>query len=93
MSNYSVYVTPDALNEIKSSPGNMRQRIKRAIDDLANDPRPHDSKVLTIDNSNDDIEVRRIRLEKWRILYAITEVDKVVDVWRFGNARPMTTVI
>jgi hypothetical protein len=40
MSRYTVYVTPRAWDEIKALPGNMRQRIRRLITDLATDPRP-----------------------------------------------------
>ncbi|MCL4861516.1 MAG: hypothetical protein KJZ93_19010 [Caldilineaceae bacterium] len=37
---YTVYVLPRALQEIKRLPGHVRQRVKRLIDDLAEDPRP-----------------------------------------------------
>ncbi len=40
MSRYTVYVTPQAWREIKGLPGNVRQRVKRAVDALAADPRP-----------------------------------------------------
>lgn len=40
MSNYSVYVIPQAWKEIKQLPGNMRQRVKRAIDGFVSDPYP-----------------------------------------------------
>jgi hypothetical protein len=46
MSQYSNYVVPESLQAIKKLPGNVRQRIKRAINDLANSPRPHGSKRL-----------------------------------------------
>ena len=35
MSRYTVYIIPRAWKEIKDLPGNMRQRVKRAIDALA----------------------------------------------------------
>jgi len=40
MSRYAVYITPRALREIKNLPGHMRQRVKHAIDELADDPHP-----------------------------------------------------
>lgn len=46
MSRYTVYVIPHAWKEIKDLPGNMRQRVKRAIDALADDPRPPKSKAM-----------------------------------------------
>lgn len=78
MSRYAIYITSDALLEIKGLPGNMRQRIKRAIDKFADNPRPSGAKALDLPGI--DFEVWRLRIDKWRIIYAITESDKVVDV-------------
>jgi mRNA interferase RelE/StbE len=79
MSVYTVYVTPTALKEIKDLPGHMRQRVKRAIDELDDDPHPAGSKRLEIPETI-PVEVWRIRLEKWRIVYMITEIEKIIDV-------------
>ncbi len=78
MSRYTVYVIPDAWKEMKDLPGNMRQRVKRAVEALADNPRPPKSKVLDVPDL--ECELRRLRLDRWRIVYAITEADKVVDV-------------
>jgi mRNA interferase RelE/StbE len=59
----------------------VRHRIKRAIDDLAGDPRPPRSKQLDVTEHEDlDCEVRRLRIDNWRIVYLITEAEKTVDV-------------
>ena len=79
MSVYTVYVTPTALKEIKDLPGHMRQRVKRAIDELDDNPHPAGSKRLEIAETI-PVEVWRIRLEKWRIVYMITETEKIIDV-------------
>ena len=79
MSVYTVYVTPTALKEIKDLPGHMRQRVKRAIDELDENPHPAGSKRLEITETI-PVEVWRIRLEKWRIVYMITETEKIIDV-------------
>lgn len=79
MSVYTVYVTPTALKEIKDLPGHMRQRVKRAIDELDDNPHPAGSKRLEIPETI-PVEVWRIRLEKWRIVYMITEIEKIIDV-------------
>ena len=78
MSRYTVYVTPRAWKESRRLPGHIRQRVKRAIDALAQDPRPARSKKL--DTPELKAELWRLRLDRWRIVYAITEDDKVVDV-------------
>jgi mRNA interferase RelE/StbE len=81
MSQYSVYVVPDEFQDIKKLPGNVRHRIRRSIDDLANNPRPSDSKRLDTEPAKADaIDVWRIRIDSWRIVYLIDEVDKSVDV-------------
>ncbi len=46
MSLYTIYVTPNAWDEVQDLPGHMRQRVRRAIAALADEPRPAESKVL-----------------------------------------------
>ncbi len=86
MSRYKLYVIPRALDETKSTPGHIRQRIKRAIQGLANDPRPPNSKALDVPGLGR--EVRRLRLDRWRIVYAITEADNAVDVLAVRKRPP-----
>jgi len=83
---YKVYVTSEALREIKGLPGNVRQRVKRAIDAFAENPHPSASKALKIPDGNYDLW--RLRLDKWRIVYAITEADHVVDVLAVRKRPP-----
>ncbi len=87
MSKYAVYVTPSALREIKDLPGHVRQQIKRIVDALADDPRSSDSKALNVPEAL-EYEVWRLRLDKWRVLYAITEEKKVVDVLAVRKRPP-----
>jgi mRNA interferase RelE/StbE len=86
VSRYTVYIIPDAWPKIKELPGNIRQRVKRAIDSLADNPRPARSK--TLDVADVTPEVRRLRLDQWRIVYAITEAEKIVDVLTIGKRPP-----
>jgi mRNA interferase RelE/StbE len=86
VSRYTVYVTPAALKEIKSLPGNMRQRARKAVDALAENPRAPKSKHLEIPTV--DAEVRRLRLDRWRIVYAITEAELIVDVLAIRKRPP-----
>ena len=86
---YKVYVVPEAWKKIKSLPGNVRQRVKRAIDGLADDPRPPKSKELDVSQLPEvDAEVRRLRMDKWRVVYAITEADAAVDVLAVRKRPP-----
>lgn len=86
MSQYTVYVTPSALREINDLPGHIRQRVRRAIDGLTDDPRPAGSKELDLPGVN--YSVWRLRLDQWRILYAITEAEQIVDVLAVRKRPP-----
>jgi mRNA interferase RelE/StbE len=83
---HQVFITPRALEEAKELPGHMRQRIRRAIQALADDPRPANSKELNVRGLEQ--EVRRLRLDKWRVVYAITERDAIVDVLAVRKRPP-----
>jgi mRNA interferase RelE/StbE len=75
---YSVYVLPSAWEEIRALPGDMRQRVRRVIRELKGTPRPSDSKPL--EYGYVPYELRRIRLDRWRVIYAIHEDDAVIDI-------------
>lgn len=81
MSQYAVYVLPGEFRTIKRLPGNMRQRIKRAIDGLTDNPRPPGSKQLQVSDDEEFAwELRRLRIDNWRIVYLISEDERAVDV-------------
>ena len=86
MSRAKVYVTPAAWREIKSLPGKVRQRVRKAIEALAENPRPAKSKALMLPDV--PAEVRRLRLDLWRIVYAITENDEIIDVLAVRKRPP-----
>lgn len=92
MSEYRVYVTPAALREVKELPGHVRQRVRRAIDDLAANPHPPESSALDLSGIElpraVGCEVRRIRIDKWRVLYAVTEAENVIDVLAIRKRPP-----
>lgn len=43
---YRVWVDQQAIAEVRKAPGNMRQRIKRAMIALGDSPRPDESRSL-----------------------------------------------
>jgi mRNA interferase RelE/StbE len=63
---------------LRRCPETSRQRVRRAIDALAGTPFPPESKNL--DAPSVDITVCRIRLDRWRIIYAVSETDATIDV-------------
>ena len=80
MASYRVEIEPTCRMEIRQLPGNFRQRIVRAIQELRDDPRPQNSISLDIGSlqllADTSAELRRIRMTPWRIVYAIE------DEWR-----------
>jgi len=86
VSRYTVYVVPRAWQEIKDLPGHMRQRVRRAIDGLADNSRPPRSRRLKTERVTPDLY--RLRLDRWRIVYGITEEYKVVDVLAVRKRPP-----
>ncbi len=86
MSRYQVYVTPGASKEIRELPGNVRQRVKRVVTGFAIDPRPAGSKRLDVPDVA--YELYRLRIENWRIVYAVTDVDGIVDVLAVRKRPP-----
>ncbi|MBX2999984.1 MAG: type II toxin-antitoxin system RelE/ParE family toxin [Caldilineaceae bacterium] len=86
MSTYTTYVHPQAWQEIKELPGNMRQRVRQTINDLQIEPRPSQSKRL--DTPNPVLDLRRIRLERWRIVYAIGEDEELIDILAVRKRPP-----
>jgi mRNA interferase RelE/StbE len=83
---YQVYVTPEALSEIKDLPGHIRQRVQRAIQELANRPHPAQSKQL--DFHAPERQLCRFRMDKWRIVYAISEAENAIDILAVRKRPP-----
>ena len=90
---YKIWMRPVVHDTRKKLPGHIRQRVKRTIDRLAEKPRPPRSKEL---NLPDDVhlsiqaewEIRRIRLDNWRIVYGINENWKEVAILTVQKRPP-----
>jgi len=74
--------TDAARRDLINLPGNYRQRLRRIIESLAGQPRPHGAKEL-----RERPDRYRIRVDRWRLIYRIDEADGVVLVLR---VRPKT---
>jgi len=89
---FTVYVTPSALEEIKELPGHVRQRVKRAVHELAENAAPSNSKTLDLTGIAPDLDpekkLRRIRLDRWRIVYSISKSEKIIDVLAIRKRPP-----
>lgn len=87
MSRYRVYITPQAFSEMKGLPGHIRQRVKRAIDELKDNPRPPGSDELDVPSDLEALALR-LRLDKWRVIYTVTEAEHVIDVLAVRKRPP-----
>lgn len=75
-----LWVEPAVIGEIADLPGNIRQRIRRTIQELPSNPRPAHSRALDLpeDLRIPGLEARRMRMEHWRVIYVIDhELDLI----------------
>ncbi len=87
---YDVFIESEAHKQRKKLPGHVRQRIKRTIDQLDTNPYPHTSRILDMTGYDvpDDVELRRIRIKAWRLIYAVNEYEKWVWVCGIQKRPP-----
>lgn len=86
---YQLWIEPELYALRDRLPGNVRQRVKRALDDLAEDPHPAGSRPLDLTGLDlpSGVELCRLRLGKWRIIYAINVAERWI--WALGiRQRP-----
>ncbi|MFT4187346.1 MAG: type II toxin-antitoxin system RelE/ParE family toxin [Aeromicrobium sp.] len=79
---HSVEFTSAAARQIKKLPRPARDRVLDAVDDLADDPRPHNSKKLKGEDT-----AWRIRVGDYRVIYDVLDDQLVVTVVRAGHRR------
>lgn len=77
---YDLFIEPDVHDIRRDLPGHFRQRIRRLIDELGATPRPAGSRALDITGLAlpSGVELRRIRLDRWRIVYAVSDAEQWV---------------
>jgi len=81
MASYKIVVKKSVAKDLKNIPKKDVQRILSAIEQLADNPRPPQSKKLS------GQERFRIRQGNYRILYAIEDNQLIVCVVKVGNRR------
>ena len=72
---YRLRISEIAEWEIRRLPGHVKQRARRIINGLADNPRPIDAKELRGRAGR-----YRIRLDKWRIIYRVNDSIQVVEI-------------
>jgi mRNA interferase RelE/StbE len=84
---YRLWIENEAKTEIKRLPGHMRQRVGRAVLDLSAEPRPHNSHRLRVPEGI-ELEVRRLRLDRWRVIYVVDEEWSEIGVLAVRKRPP-----
>jgi len=81
MASYKIVVKKPVSKDLKSIPKKDIQRILTAIQNLADNPRPPQSKKLS------GQERYRLRQGSYRILYTIEDEQLVICVVKVGSRR------
>lgn len=78
---YEVELSSRAAREFLKLPKTAQQRLAPRIDGLAEDPRPAGAEKLV------GLDVLRIRVGEYRIVYFVDDAARVVTVARIGHRR------
>lgn len=84
---YQLWVKDEAKQEIRQLPGHVRQRVRRIVQNLSDEPRPSDSIQMSA-SAHTVLEVPRVRLDVWRIIYVIDEKWSEVGVLAVRKRPP-----
>ena len=87
---YSLYLDPEVHASRTELPGNVRQYIRSRIAELATVPRPPDSRELrlTTNIAPAGVEIRRLRISHWRVVYGIHDAEQWVWVLAIRRRPP-----
>jgi len=91
MGSYQVEITHAARREIRNLPGHVRPLIFREIQALEKEARPYSSKGMKSTKSfkiPKDIELRRIRIDRWRVVYVVEQDLSLVTVLAIRKRPP-----
>jgi mRNA interferase RelE/StbE len=80
---YKITIKKSALKEIQELPKPSILKITTAIDALSQNPRPVGCKKL----KGEEEYIWRIRVGDYRVLYAIEDVIKIVDLRKVGHRK------
>lgn len=90
---FQLWMLPAVHNVRQRLPGDVRNRIAQLIEQLQVTPRPANSITLTLSDSvpeqvRTEWEVRRIRIDDWRIIYAVNETWREIGVLTIRQRPP-----
>jgi mRNA interferase RelE/StbE len=77
---YRLILSKPAVKALRELPSSVNIRVAAVIDGLSEEPRPQGCKKL-----QGKEELWRIRVGDYRVLYAIDDTIRIVDVRRIGH--------
>ncbi|MGP8214571.1 MAG: type II toxin-antitoxin system RelE family toxin [Bacteroidia bacterium] len=80
---YRITFKKGAIKELQRLPSFTVKNISRAINKLAENPRPDGCKKLVDSKEN----MWRIRVGDYRVLYVIEDKIQIVDIRRIGHRK------
>ena len=84
---YQLWIENRAQVEIRRLPGHVRQRVRQAVQSLSDEPRPHNSRTLKV-LEGIELEIRRLRLDRWRVIYVVDEEWSEIGVLAVRKRPP-----
>ena len=82
MADYSVVFARSARKELQGLDPQIARRILKQIEALVVNPRP--SRVVKLEGATD---LWRVRVGEWRVVYRISDRDRLVDVIAVRHRR------
>ena len=79
---YNVVISKSASKELAALPSQTINRVIPAIEKLGENPRPTGCKKL-----RGGLDTWRIRIGDYRVIYAIDDLVRIVDVRRVGHRK------
>lgn len=92
MASYEVEVTSEARKDIRSAPGHLRARVLDVLHTLERNYSPPGSRSLDLSSLEEPLpqglSLWRIRLDKWRLIYAVDTEDRTISVLAIRQRPP-----
>jgi mRNA interferase RelE/StbE len=79
---YTIVLARSAERDLEGVPSTMEQRVEKAIDNLAENPRPPGVRKL-----RGTTDLWRIRVGDYRVVYRIDDSQRLVDVTHIRHRR------
>jgi len=82
VANYAVVFARSARKDLQNLDPPVAKRILKTVEELAANPRP--SGVIKLEGASD---LWRVRVGEWRVVYRISDRDRLVDVVAVRHRR------